>query len=46
MSRINGKIFSTKEKFFSSLSNKGMSDRNYKHAERVRSKFKMKEIEY
>ena len=45
MGKIKGKISTTKRKFFSSLNNKGISDRNYKHEQKDWNAFKMKKIE-
>ena len=42
MAKIKGEIST---KFFSSLNNKGISDRNYKHEQKDWNPFKMKEIE-
>ena len=33
--KINKKLLSGKEKFFSKLSNKEISDRDYRHAQRI-----------
>ena len=45
MGKIKGKMTTTKINFFSSLHNKGTSDRNYKHALRAWNTFNMKEID-
>lgn len=42
--KLEEKSFPSKAKFFSKLKNEGIYNRNYKHAQRVRNAFTLKEI--
>lgn len=41
-----GKITATKRKFVSRINNEGISDQNYKHAQRVWNTFDVKKLKY